>query len=85
MVTLRLGEAADHEAAYRVWDAANTARRGGVSAPSEHHANVRARLVDPSRFLIVAEDAGEIVGISLGLQARDDDGRGEPLPGLCHV
>lgn len=85
MVTLRLGEAADHEAAYRVWDAANSARRGGVSAPAEHHANVRSRFEDPSHFLVVAEEGGEIVGISLGIQARDDDGRGDALPGLCHI
>jgi len=39
----------------------------------------------PGAFLLLAEAAGEVVGMTLGLQGLADDGAGPPIPGLCHV
>jgi ribosomal protein S18 acetylase RimI-like enzyme len=33
----------------------------------------------------VAEAAGAVVGGVIGMQARADDGKGAPEPGLCHI
>jgi len=40
---------------------------------------------NPEAFLLVAEDAGDVVGMALGTQGLADDGAGPPVRGLCHV
>ena len=82
---VRIGRQADGDAAGAVARLANTARRGGAPAPTDHEGNVRGFLANSDSFLAVAEDAGAVVGMALGMQALDDDGAGPPLPGLCHV
>lgn len=82
---VRAGGPADYGAAVAVWQAANTARRGGEPGPSQHEFRVRGYADNPDAFLVVADDAGEVVGMSLGMQARADDGAGPPVPGLCHI
>jgi ribosomal protein S18 acetylase RimI-like enzyme len=82
---VRVGLAADKHAAVAVWQLANTARRGGAPVPVEHEERVRGYLGQSDSFLSVADDAGRLVGMALGMQARDDDGAGPPIPGLCHI
>jgi ribosomal protein S18 acetylase RimI-like enzyme len=82
---VRAGQPADGEAAVAVWQLANTARRGGVPVPSAHEQRVCGYLAKSDSFLAVAEEAGAVVGMALGMQALDDDGAGPPLPGLCHI
>ena len=40
---------------------------------------------NPEAFLLIAEDAGDVVGMALGVQALSDDGAGAPVRGLCHI
>lgn len=35
--------------------------------------------------MIVADDAGEVVGMAVGMQGLADDGAGPPVDGLCHI
>jgi ribosomal protein S18 acetylase RimI-like enzyme len=85
MVAVRAGAGVDVEAAVAVWRTANIARRGGRPMPAEHQLRVRRHLERPDAFLLVAEDAGQVVGMAVGMQGRADDGAGPPLPGLCHI
>lgn len=82
---LRDGSSADAEAAITVWRAANTARRDGRPPPPAHEQRARNAISKPDAFLIVADDGDEVVGMTLGMQGRADDGTGPPVPGLCHV
>jgi SAM-dependent methyltransferase len=80
-----MGTPVDAGAAYRVWDEANTARRGGESAPNDDHERVRGYLGAGSGFLVMAEEDDRAIAVAFGGQAREDDGAGPPIPGLCHV
>jgi ribosomal protein S18 acetylase RimI-like enzyme len=84
-VIIRRGGARDVEPAIAVWRSANTARRGGWQPGNEHEARARGQVRKPDAFLLVAEVAGEVAGVALGMQGLADDGRGPPVPGLCHV
>jgi GNAT superfamily N-acetyltransferase len=39
----------------------------------------------PDAFLVIAEDAGAVVGMALAMQGLADDGAGPPVPGLCFI
>jgi len=82
---IRRGEPADVGPAVAVWLAANSARRGGSIPRPDQQARARAHVGNPGAFLLVADDAGEVVGMAVGEQALADDGAGPPVPGLCHV
>ena len=84
-IVIRTGTPADHEAVVDVWRAAATARRGGTVAPPEHEQRVRSRFTLPGVWLVVADDDGEVVGMTSGMPAREDDGEGDDIPGLCHL
>ncbi|HEY3503821.1 MAG TPA: GNAT family N-acetyltransferase [Actinocatenispora sp.] len=81
-MTVRLGAAADHDAAVRVWLRANEAR--GRVPSAARVARIRAKLGDPVATLLVATD-DDVVGMALTEPGRADDGAGEPLPELCHL
>lgn len=84
-VTMRRANAVDIEPALAVWRAASTARRGGRPAPIEREASVREAIQRPGGLLLVADDAGHVVGMGLAMQSRDDNGAGLPVPGLCFI
>jgi ribosomal protein S18 acetylase RimI-like enzyme len=84
-VVIRPGGPEDIEPAFAVWLAANTARRDGLPPRPEQEARARGHVRNPGAFLLVAENAGEIVGMALGEQARSNEGTGPPVGGLCHV
>lgn len=84
-VVFRLGTVADIEPAVAVWRVANLARRGGEPVPVTHEERVRGNVGKPDAFLLVADDAGEIVGMALGMQGLANDGAGPPIPGLCQI
>lgn len=46
---------------------------------------VRGYAGKPDAFMIVADDAGEVVGMAVGMQGLADDGAGPPVAGLCHI
>lgn len=85
MVHVRPGGPTDVDPAVAVWQAANTARRGGQPVPPAHEARVRGYAEKADSFLFVAEEAGEVVGMAWGMQGLADDGAGPPVPGLCHI
>ena len=75
----------DVEPAVAVWLAANTARRDGMPPRPEQEARARGQVRRPGAFLLVADDADDVVGMALGMQGLADDGAGPPVRGLCHV
>lgn len=82
---VRPGTREDAEAAFAVWKASITRRRGRPPT-AEGSKRVRNRLVAPSDGLfLVAEDAGRIVGMAWGAGARADDGAGDVIPGVFHL
>ena len=84
-VVIRRGGDEDAEPALAVWASANGARRGGRPPLPEQEGRARRQVGMPEAFLFVAEAAGGIVGMALGVQGRADDGAGPPIEGLCHV
>ncbi len=82
---IRHGGPADVEPAVAVWLAANSARREGLPPLPEQEARARGHVSNPGAFLLVADDAGEVVGMALGVQGLSNDGAGPPVKGLCHV
>lgn len=81
---IRLGLDADFGAAGRVWASAQAARRG-EPLPPENEDRLEGYRDREEVFLVVADDAGSIIGMGLGIQAREDDGAGPPIPGRCHI
>ena len=84
-VLIRRGGPADIEPVVAVWRAATTARGGGRPLPAANETRVRAYLRYPDALLLVADATGTVVGVTLGMQGRADDGTGPPIPGLCHI
>jgi ribosomal protein S18 acetylase RimI-like enzyme len=84
-VIIRRGKPADFEPAVTVWLAATAARREGLKPAAEQAARARGNVSNPEAFLLVAEDAGDVVGVALGMQGLADDGAGPLVKGLCHV
>jgi ribosomal protein S18 acetylase RimI-like enzyme len=82
---IRHGGPADVEPAVAVWLAANRARREGLPPRPGQEARARSHVSNPGAFLLVADDAGKVVGMALGTQALADDGFGPPVEWLCHV
>jgi ribosomal protein S18 acetylase RimI-like enzyme len=83
-VRVRPGGPADTAGALAAWAVAMEARRGQPVEP-EQLERARGHLGKPDAFLVVADDAGRIVGMAVGLQALADDGAGPPVPGHCHI
>jgi ribosomal protein S18 acetylase RimI-like enzyme len=81
---IRRGEPADVEPAVAVWLAANSARRKGLTPGAEQAARARGHVSNPEAFMLVAEEAGDVVGMALGTQGLADDGAWPPVEGLCH-
>jgi hypothetical protein len=84
-VVVRCGSAVDGELAVAVWRAASATRRGGRPVRAEHEERVRSCLRKPDAFLLLAEEADEVVGMGVGMQGLADDGAGPPVPELCHI
>ena len=81
-VAIRSGGPADIEPVVRVWQVANTARRGGRP---ENEARVRAYLSRSDAFLLVADVSREVAGLALGMRDPTDDGDASPVSGVCYV
>jgi ribosomal protein S18 acetylase RimI-like enzyme len=84
-VVLRAGQPEDLDAAVAVWLAARAARPGGQPASPQREARIRGQMRKPDAFLVIAEDAGTVVGMALAMQGLANDGAGPPVPGLCFV
>ncbi|MDQ1643660.1 MAG: hypothetical protein QOJ90_3011 [Actinomycetota bacterium] len=83
MTEVRLGSDSDIEAATAVFAAAAEARRG-TPVPAEQLERVTERLASGG-FLLLATDLGTPIGMAAAFPARDDEGAGPVIPGLCHL
>jgi ribosomal-protein-alanine N-acetyltransferase len=86
VVLVRLGEAADVDAAVSVYERSNLARRQGAwpgqAARVDH---VRARLHNPGTWLLVATEGPEMVAMASARALREQDGEGPVIPGGCFL
>lgn len=82
-VEVRPATEAEVPAAVEVWRAAERARSGGD--PPEADERAVALYTRIARYLLVGVDGGAVVSLAVALQAREDDGAGPPIDGLCHV
>ncbi|MDQ1585249.1 MAG: hypothetical protein QOH80_614, partial [Actinomycetota bacterium] len=83
MTEVRLGSDSDIEAATAVFAAAAEARRG-TPVPAEQLERVTERLASGG-FQLLATDLGTPIGMAAAFPARDDEGAGPVIPGLCHL
>jgi GNAT superfamily N-acetyltransferase len=85
-VLIRLGEAADVDAAVSVYERSNLARREGAwpgrAARVEH---VRSRLHDPGSWFLVATDGPIVVGMASAEALRGENRAGPVIPGGCFL
>ena len=84
-VLVRRADPSDIEPAVAVWRAASTARHGGRPVAVERETRLRRSAHQPDAFLLIADAAGQVVGMGLGMQGLADDGAGPPVPGLCFI
>ena len=85
-VRIRLGDAADVDAAVSVYERSNLARRHGVWRDRAARVEqVRARLADPGSWLLVAEDGPVVVGMASAEALRGEAGAGPVVPGGCFL
>jgi GNAT superfamily N-acetyltransferase len=84
-LTVLDGLPADHEAAVRVWHAANVARRLPPSA--ERMARIWEKLAEPCACLAIGRLApsGDVVAMALAEPGRAEHGAGTVIPGYGHV
>jgi ribosomal protein S18 acetylase RimI-like enzyme len=84
-VTLRSGTPADAPAMGALWDDAVRVRRAGLDLSEPEAIDAARTLAHPGTFSIIAEAGETLIGMAISLPARDDEGRGAPIPGLCHI
>ena len=85
-ILVRLGEAADVDAAVSVYERSNLARRGGAwPNRTARVEQVKQILAAPDSWFLLASDGEEAVGMACVQALRGDDGSGPVLPGGCFL
>jgi GNAT superfamily N-acetyltransferase len=85
-ILVRLGDAADVDAAVSVYERSNLARRQGVwPNRAARVGQVRAHLRDPDSWLLLADEGPALVGIASAESLRGEDGAGPVIPGGCFL
>src|SRR3954453_19920023 len=84
-VSVRPGQLSDLDEAFAVWRAASMAWRPGRALSPERDALERKAASLPDAFLLVAEESGTIVGMTLAMHERAQDGAGALIPGHCYI
>ena len=85
-VLIRLGSAADVDAAVSVYERSNLARRQGVwPNRAARVAWVRTHLRDPASWFLVASEGRAVVGMACAEAMRGEDRAGPGIPGGCFV
>ena len=85
-ILIRLGDAADVDAAVAVYERSNLARRHG-DWPN-HAARIeraKAHLRDPGSWFLLATDGAALVGMASAEASRAADGAGRVIPGSCFL
>jgi GNAT superfamily N-acetyltransferase len=85
-IQIRLGDAADVDAAVSVYERSALARRQGVWPNRDARiAEARALLIDSVTWFLLAEDGVSVVGMAAAQPLRGDDATGPPIPGGLFV
>ena len=85
-ILIRLGLAADVDAALSVYERSNLARRQGVwPNRAARVEQVRAHLGDPASWFLVANEGPALVAMASAEALRGDDGAGPVRPGHCFL
>ncbi|HYZ79348.1 MAG TPA: GNAT family N-acetyltransferase [Gaiellaceae bacterium] len=85
-ILIRLGDAADVDAAVSVYERSNLARRQGVWRDrTARIERVRTQLRDPGSWFVLANDGSVVVGMASAEALRSDDGAGPVIPGGCFL
>jgi GNAT superfamily N-acetyltransferase len=85
-IRIRLGEAADVDAAVSVFERSNLARRQGLwPNRAARVERVMAHLRHPSSWFLVANDGPVSVGMASAKALRSEDGAGPVVPGGCFL
>ncbi len=85
-IQIRLGNAADVDAAVRVYERSNLARRTGIWPDRAARVEfVTAHLRDPVSWFLVADEGPAVVGMACAEPLRGEDRAGPVVPGGCFV
>jgi len=85
-IRIRLGEAADVDAAVSVYERSNLARRrGDWPKRAARVEQVRAHLRDRGSWFLLATDGAALVGMASAEASRAADGAGPVIPGVCFL
>jgi GNAT superfamily N-acetyltransferase len=85
-ILIRLGDAADVDAAVSVYERSNLARRQGVWPNQVARVEqVRAHLRDPASWFLLANEGSALVGMASAQALRGEDGGGRVIPGHCFL
>ena len=85
-ILIRLGDAADVDAAVSVYERSNLARRHGVwPHRTARVEGVGALLRDPTSWFLVAEEGSTFVAMACAEPLRGEDGAGPVTPGGCFL
>ena len=84
-MTILNGLPVDHEAAVRVWRAANVARLLPPSA--ERVVRIWEKLAEPAACLVIGrlDPSGHVMAMALAEPGRAEHGAGAVIPGYGHV
>jgi GNAT superfamily N-acetyltransferase len=85
MIAVREGEPHEVDRAIAVWRESFVADRGDYVVPADYAAKLADRIGRGDVILVFADEGSEAVGMALGEQALENDGRGVPIPGLWHI
>lgn len=85
-ILIRLGGAADVDAAVSVFERSNLARRQGAWPDrADRVERVRTHLRDPGSWFLLAEDGPVVVGMASAEALRGEEGAGPVIPGGCFL
>ena len=85
-IRIRMGDAADVEAAIAVYERSALARRQGVwPSRAARVERARAQLRDPGSWFLVANEGPAVVGMASAEALRGEDGAGPVLPDGCFL
>jgi GNAT superfamily N-acetyltransferase len=85
-IEIRMGDAADVDAAASVYERSNLAYREGVwPGQAARVEQVRARLRDAATWFLLAQDGPSVVGMASAGPLRGEGGAGPAIPGGCFV
>jgi RimJ/RimL family protein N-acetyltransferase len=85
-ILIRLGDAADVDAAVSVFERSNLARRQGVwTDRAARVEQVRAHLHDPASWFLIANEGPAVVGMASAEPLRGQGGSGPVIRGGCFL